>query len=280
MEFRIHSTTALGGNATFTSPWFPMDQVGTPPVGNLIYVIARVFADQASAANGLKIQQSDDTANANFTETVSQVAVVASTYTVLRATISARNWRVTYTNGAVAQGSFEITSDASFTPFFNFDASGDLQVNVGGAGVSAVNIAQVNGNTVSTSGNGVQQIATTGGTQQSLYTEIAGQVTKANIKATPGSVFSAFISNANAAVRFFQLHNKASAPAAADVPLMSFPIPAGSANAPTCIAFGTDFFTDRGMAFGTGIGWAISTTYGTFTDAATATDHVAEVHFS
>lgn len=116
-------------------------------------------------------------------------------------------------------------------------------------------------------------------TSPTLYTEIT-QVTKANIKASAGVVKSIFISNANAALRYFQLHNKATAPAGADVPLISVPIGAGTATNPQEMVLGTDFFNDAGVSFSTGIGWAISTTYATFTDSATASDHVALVNYT
>lgn len=112
----------------------------------------------------------------------------------------------------------------------------------------------------------------------SVYTELT-QVTKANIKASSGNVLSFDITNDNAAVRYFQLHNKATAPAAADVPIYSFKIPAGTATAPGRLTLGTNFFTEAGKNFGTGIGWAISTTYGTFTDSATASEHIANIHY-
>jgi hypothetical protein len=107
----------------------------------------------------------------------------------------------------------------------------------------------------------------------SLYTELT-QVTKANIKNATGNVFAIDITNINAAVRYLQLHNKATAPVATDVPLLSFIIPAGTATAPARLTLGNNFFTTAGVNFATGIGWAISTTYGTFTDSATATDHI------
>lgn len=112
----------------------------------------------------------------------------------------------------------------------------------------------------------------------SLYTALT-QVTKANIKATPGNVMSAIISNTNAAVRYFQLHNKASAPTAGEVPIYSFPVPAGLATIPGVLVLGVDFFTEAGYYFSTGIGWAISTTYGTFTDSATNTEHIPIIHY-
>lgn len=111
-----------------------------------------------------------------------------------------------------------------------------------------------------------------------VYTALT-QVTKANVKASTGNVFSIYITNDNAAVRYFQLHNKATAPAATEVPLFSFKVPAGTANNPGVLELGTEFFGDGGYNFATGIGWAISTTMATFTDSATNTEHIPVITY-
>lgn len=105
------------------------------------------------------------------------------------------------------------------------------------------------------------------------------QVTNANIKSSPGNVFSFLISNANSAIRYFQLHNTASAPSAGATPLYSIPIGGGTAGSPTLLSLDKAFFSEAGVNFSTGISWAISTTYATFTNSATATDHIAVVHY-
>jgi len=102
-----------------------------------------------------------------------------------------------------------------------------------------------------------------------------GTVTKALVKATPAQIYSVRVSNANAAARYLLLHNKATAPVATDVPLYAFYIPAGAA-----VTIGGDFFTANGAYFSTGVGWSISTTAATFTDSATASDHVIAVHYT
>lgn len=98
-----------------------------------------------------------------------------------------------------------------------------------------------------------------------------GAATKAVVKASAGSLISIYASNVNAAVRYLQVHNKASAPAGGDVPVASFPIPAGSATAVASILISNDFFNSD--YFSAGISWAISTTGATFTDSATASEH-------
>ena len=98
--------------------------------------------------------------------------------------------------------------------------------------------------------------------------------TKALVKATPGNVLAVRVSNQNAAVRYLLLHNKATAPGSTDVPLYAFAIEPGQS-----LGLGVDFFAGSGGFFSTGIGWAISTTPGAFTDAATAAEHVVAVHY-
>lgn len=60
----------------------------------------------------------------------------------------------------------------------------------------------------------------------------AGTATKVVVKATPGNVFAVYVTNVNAAVRWFQFHNKATDPAGAETAQVYFPIPAGSATVP------------------------------------------------
>ena len=99
------------------------------------------------------------------------------------------------------------------------------------------------------------------------------QVTKAVVKASAGNVFKFRATNETAADRWFQLHNKATAPAGTDVPVLSWKIPQGTAAVPGWLEFPFVF----GKAFDTGISWAISTTQATFTDSATASQHEAFV---
>jgi hypothetical protein len=93
-------------------------------------------------------------------------------------------------------------------------------------------------------------------------------------------LFKAFdVSNVNAALRWFQIHNTGTALAGSEVPIESFPIPAGSASQPGNKTLGYDFFGPNGIYCSTGITWAMSTTQGTYT-AATAADHNVIVHYN
>lgn len=88
-----------------------------------------------------------------------------------------------------------------------------------------------------------------------------------NVKASAGRVYSIQCRNKNTgSTRYFQLHNKTTAAAGADVPFYSVQVPADST-----VVIGTDFFTEkgatavRGMTFSTGITFAVSTTEDTYT---------------
>lgn len=105
-----------------------------------------------------------------------------------------------------------------------------------------------------------------------------GSVTKANVKATPGNVYSVRVTNANSSARYFQIHNKATAPAAADTASRYWIVPAGSANNPGILELDSKYFAPS-WRLSTGIGWAISTTATTFTDSATAGDHTYDINY-
>ncbi len=100
-----------------------------------------------------------------------------------------------------------------------------------------------------------------------------GSAATLNIKASPGNVFAFTATNTNAAVRYLQLHNTASTPAASAVPVYTFMIPIGG-----MVVVGNDFFTNAGAYFSTGIAVALSTAAGIYT-AATAAEHYTCVHY-
>jgi hypothetical protein len=104
------------------------------------------------------------------------------------------------------------------------------------------------------------------------FSHVFGTDVDLSVKASAGHVMSVVATSINAAIRYLQIHNKATAPAAADVPLLSIPMSAGSATLATTLILGEDFFGKGGMACTVGIAIGISTTNATFT-AATTTDH-------
>lgn len=77
-----------------------------------------------------------------------------------------------------------------------------------------------------------------------------------NVKASAGVVFSISASNSNPTEdRYLLLHDKATSPVATDVPLLPFLVPSQAQ-----AIYGTDFFTDGGIEFSTGIGFCYSST--------------------
>jgi hypothetical protein len=95
------TTTPLGSNATFTGTAFYMNDFASWSV--------TIFADQASAANGLKIQWSNDGSNWDFVDQTTYAASVGNMITFGR---KAHYVRLVYTNGASAQGTFRVSAFA------------------------------------------------------------------------------------------------------------------------------------------------------------------------
>lgn len=112
-----------------------------------------------------------------------------------------------------------------------------------------------------------------------LFTQL-GTDPDVSVKATPGNVFSVQCTNLNAAKRYLQLHNKASAPAGGDTPLLVFPLAPGGAAAvsDSMTLIGTDFFGTYGVFFSVGIAYGFSTTMATYT-AGAAGDQFAAITF-
>jgi hypothetical protein len=83
----------------------------------------------------------------------------------------------------------------------------------------------------------------------------AASTNATSAKASAGQVYGWYLSNVNAAVRYLKLYNKASAPTVGtDTPVMTIAIPGGS----TAGAGANVEFTN-GIAFGTGIAYALTT---------------------
>jgi hypothetical protein len=85
-----------------------------------------------------------------------------------------------------------------------------------------------------------------------------GSVITAVPSAAPAAVLSVYATNANAAVRYFQIHNRATALSGGEAPLMSYPIPAGTANNPGVLTLSTAHFAPTSY-LSTGLVWAVST---------------------
>lgn len=112
------------------------------------------------------------------------------------------------------------------------------------------------------------------------YYKDFGTVGTALIKAGQIKVRAIHIYNENAAVRYFQLHDKATIPLSTEVPVFSFPVPAGTANNPGVLILDEKFWgwPSNQLQHQLGLGWAISTTEATYT-AATAAEHGVGVFY-
>ena len=100
-----------------------------------------------------------------------------------------------------------------------------------------------------------------------------GAVNQSVLKASAGTVYKVYCYNKNAATRFFQIHNKATAPVNADVPIESFPIAAN-----TALITDSTFWGATGRVCSAGVSWAFSSTESTLT-LATASDQSSSVGY-
>ncbi len=106
----------------------------------------------------------------------------------------------------------------------------------------------------------------------SLFKNLGANATL-NIKPSTGNILSIYARNVSGSDRWIQLHNTATVPAGAAVPVFSFYVPAGGVT-----ERGTEFFTQAGVNGSNGWAFACSTTEGTYT-AATATDHFTYIQY-
>ncbi len=93
-----------------------------------------------------------------------------------------------------------------------------------------------------------------------------GSSAGANVKAAAGVIYAFTCYNDGSLDQFFQIINKASAPAGGDTALISFLVPAKSQT-----FIGTDWLGFAGLACSTGISWGFSSTRTSYT-AGTAAD--------
>lgn len=94
-----------------------------------------------------------------------------------------------------------------------------------------------------------------------------------SVKASAGQLFGWSVNNTNAAVRYLKLYNKASAPTVGtDTPLLTISIPAGGK---------AEFQTPIGIAFGTGLAFALTTGVAdSDTAAVSANEHVVHLFYA
>jgi len=221
------TSTPLTANSVYTQPaWNDSSLDGS------VYITVLAYADQASATNGLIIQETDDTGNSNMFRTVNTMTVAASTLVSFTAAVRSRYWRVQYTNGGTNQTSFELTCTAANIEPFAVNTGGTLQAAQSGTW-------------------SMTQIPATSGGATLAKVLSAGSTNATSVKASAGQVYSYALANANAAFRYVHFYNKASAPTVGtDVPVFTVGVP------PNFVA-NCDF--NSGTPFTTGIAYSITT---------------------
>ena len=132
------TTTTLAANGTLTTPWFAVANfsIAAPlpmaagPGTEQSFVAFSVYSDQIGT---ITIQETDDATNANMLHTVATYPVVnAIPLFVPTITIRRSAWRAVYQNGPLKQNSFELALNVSSQQPRNYDANGNLLVNIVG----------------------------------------------------------------------------------------------------------------------------------------------------
>lgn len=100
-----------------------------------------------------------------------------------------------------------------------------------------------------------------------------GTTFEANVKATPGNVYSLYCHNLNGSTRYIQLHNSTTDVVMGATPFYSFLV---AGNGTTLVD--SAFFGPNGINFSSGISWAFSTTEATW-GPALATDEVVFIQY-
>lgn len=228
------SAVALGAGAVFT---------GTAvDVSRYAAVNVSVFSNQASATNGLSLQQSSDGTNWDILDTYSVPASTGKTFSVQ---VAARFFRVVYTNGGTIQTTFRLQTllKVGTNPVSSVKPQ-DLRTNENDM-QETVAYASVYNGTVSDTWSRRTRIVLV-----SRLVSAAATTNPTSAKATPGDVWKVTGYNAAAALRYLKLYNKASAPTVGtDTPVATIALPATA-------AFTIDF---EQMQFTAGIAYAFTT---------------------
>lgn len=268
------SSTNITGNASFTGTSEDVTQYSEMRVS--------VYSSHASATDGLSIQQSSDGTNWDITDPYTIPATTAKTFVVPR---QAKFFRVVYTNGATTTTSFrlqtilnrtgsasssqraqdaytnetDLVQGQSFLMGFNGTTWDRLRTTGTGvlstssvltAGSAIVGKVGIDQTTPGTTNAVVDTPTTAGGL--SIVTGSVGATATA-IKASAGQLYGYHLFNTTAAVAYVQIFNVASGSVAlgTTAPTMSIGIPASG---------GVTVNFDKGIAFGTAISFACTTT--------------------
>jgi len=147
------------------------------------------------------------------------------------------------------------------------DSQGDLKTYDAGLGA---------GEDLTNNVQGVIAKPITGTTYSRLLDVSFGSAVTHNSKATAAQWFGAYVTNISASLAYLQLYN--STGSTSGTPVVSIPIPAGSATAPGVLEIDDRLLGQNGLNFATGLTWAISTTQSSYT-AATAANFTATLTY-
>lgn len=151
---------------------------------------------------------------------------------------------------------------------------GDMQFDVNGRQIVYLGTL-IAGEDIANNVQGVVQKVIIGSTYSPSIDTSFGTAVSHNSKNGAAQLISFVATNINAAVRYLQLFNGATA---TGTPLHSWPMPAGSSTAPTIFSLGKEDFGENGEPYGTALTWGFSTTLATYT-AATASDHTINLYY-
>lgn len=179
------SVANLGISGVFTGAWNDANADG------VAFVEAAAFADEVSAGSGFVIEGSDDSSDGNFTRTLASTTVSVSTLETIQAAIPTRFWRVKYTNGGSAQGSFRLTAAARNRVVPAVDSAGQAQVDI----VSSTSVVDPNNSTATP----LSSSATFTGTATDVlaYSSVTVQLFADEDGATDGMTFEFSIDGTN-----------------------------------------------------------------------------------
>lgn len=276
------STVALGVSGVFTGT--------SEQVQDYAAIEVSVFANQASAANGLSMQQSQDGTNWDF---VDNYTIPASTGKVFSVAPCARFFRVVYTNGTTLQTTFRLqvvyhysvprssthsladtitlqndaelviaqlraTNSTNSVPLIA-DASGNLSVNVGfmngvatamGAGNSSTGTQRV---VIATDQLPIPAVPAPSSSSTNALSKADSTAFEASrvVKASAGRLYQLTGYNSSSAGTFVQIHNTTSVPADGVAPVVMFFVPPQS---------NFSYELKQGDYFSTGITVCVSST--------------------
>jgi len=260
------TTSVLGNGGVFTGTSVDVSGYATINVS--------VFTDQASATNGLSMQQSSDGTNWDVTDTYTVAAQAAGGGKTYAVQVSAKYFRVVYTNGATPQTAFRLQTllkigmdpANSVRPQDAYSNENDVQqTEAFGMLYNGTTWDRARGDASVTGSNLVTptpSASATSGLSTSASSAVASSLV---LKGSAGNLFAVNVSS-GASAGFVLIFNATSAPAdGAVTPAKCYVL---AANTTLALQWTTP------VQFGTGITVVFSTT-GCYTKTASATAFIS-----